>query len=114
MRGALHRRVRGGPSLTADELQAIRAVEAEEPGWLKAVGLCGLAEAQAYIAAGDFHDWLEQPEGMRLLVATLRWQQEAAGRAEGIRRRGTAGRTTRWAATWRCTARTPRRPRRSS
>ncbi|MGW4456578.1 eCIS core domain-containing protein [Streptomyces albidoflavus] len=83
VRGVLHRRVRGGPSLTTDELQAIRAVEAEDPGWLKAVGLCGHAEAQEYIAAGDFHDWLEQPEGKRLLVATLRWQQEAAGRAEG-------------------------------
>lgn len=83
VRGALHRRVRGGPSLTGDELQAIRAVEAEEPGWLKAVGLCGQAEAQEYIAAGDFRDWLQQPEGKRLLVATLRWQQEAAGRAQG-------------------------------
>ncbi|MEW2703739.1 DUF4157 domain-containing protein [Streptomyces koyangensis] len=83
VRSALHSRVRRGPSLTGDELQAIRAVEAEEPGWLKAVGLCGVAEAQKYIAAGDFRDWLEQPEGMRLLVATLRWQQEAASREEG-------------------------------
>ncbi|MEV7386409.1 MULTISPECIES: DUF4157 domain-containing protein [unclassified Streptomyces] len=84
VRAALHRRVRGGPSFTDAELQAIRAVETEDPKWLKTVGIGTHAEAEAYIEAGDFHSWLEQPEGKRLLVATLRWHQAAGDRAEGM------------------------------
>lgn len=33
--------------------------------------------------AGAFQDWLEQPEGKRLLVATLRWEQEIDDRGKG-------------------------------
>ena len=83
VRGVIHRRVRSGPSFTDDELQAIKAVESEDPRWLKTVGLCTRAEAEAYIKAGDFHNWLQQPEGKRLLVATLRWQQNGKERAQG-------------------------------
>ncbi|MFF8394970.1 DUF4157 domain-containing protein [Streptomyces sp. NPDC016172] len=83
VRDVLHKRVRGGPSFTGEELQAIRAVESEDPKWLKTVGLCTHAEAAAYIEAGDFRGWLQQPEGKRLLVATLRWQQNVEDRGQG-------------------------------
>ncbi|MGW0573365.1 eCIS core domain-containing protein [Streptomyces tauricus] len=83
VRAVIHKRVRSGPSFTDDELRAITAVESEDPKWLKTVGLCTRTEAEAYINAGKFHDWLEQPEGKRLLVATLRWRQEAENRSEG-------------------------------
>ncbi len=84
VRDVIHKRVRGGPSFTDEELQAIRAVEAEDPKWLKTVGICTHAEAEAYIKAGDFRGWLQQPEGKRLLVATLRWQQNVEDRAQGM------------------------------
>jgi len=83
VRGVIHKRVRSGPRLTGEELQAITAVESEDPKWLKTVGLCTHAEAQAYLKKGDFHDWLEQPEGKRLFVATLRWQQNTEEREQG-------------------------------
>ncbi|MFS8200824.1 DUF4157 domain-containing protein [Streptomyces sp. CWNU-52B] len=82
VRDVLHRRVRGGPSFTDDELRAIEAVGSEDPKWLKTVGLCTRTEAEAYVKTGDFHDWLQQPEGKRLLVATLRWRQEGEARAQ--------------------------------
>ncbi|MFJ4277470.1 DUF4157 domain-containing protein [Streptomyces massasporeus] len=84
VRDVIHKRVRGGPRFTDPELQAIRAVESEDPKWLKTVGLCTHAEAEAYIKAGDFRGWLQQPEGKRLLVATLRWQQNIEDRAQGM------------------------------
>ncbi|MEU3491530.1 eCIS core domain-containing protein [Streptomyces massasporeus] len=84
VRDVIHKRVRGGPRFTDEELQAIRAVESEDPKWLKTVGICTHAEAEAYIKAGDFRGWLQQPEGKRLLVATLRWQQNIEDRAQGI------------------------------
>ncbi|WP_052347161.1 eCIS core domain-containing protein [Streptomyces prunicolor] len=83
VRAVIHTRVRSGPGFTDAELDAIGAVESEDPKWLKTVGICTRAEADAYIKAGDFHSWLQQPEGKRLLVATLRWRQEVADRAEG-------------------------------
>ncbi|MFH8469235.1 DUF4157 domain-containing protein [Streptomyces sp. NPDC017991] len=83
VRAVIHKRVRSGPSFTDEELQTIKAVESEDPKWLKTVGLCTSSEAEAYLKAGKFHDWLEQPEGKRLLVATLRWRQESENRAEG-------------------------------
>jgi len=79
----IHKRVRSGPSFSEEELQAIRAAAAEDPKWLKTVGICTHAEALAYIKAGDFRNWLKQPEGMRLLVATLRWQQNIEERGQG-------------------------------
>ncbi|MFJ5641096.1 DUF4157 domain-containing protein [Streptomyces sp. NPDC093223] len=82
VRSVLHRRVRGGPAFTAQELAAIATVEAEDPKWLKTVGIGTRAEAEAYIKAGDFSSWLQQPEGKRLLIATLRWQQNVHDRAE--------------------------------
>ena len=75
--------MRGGPSFTDEELEAIKAVESENPKWLKTVGICTTIEAEAYIKAGDFHSWLQQPEGKRLLVATLRWQQNVEERGRG-------------------------------
>jgi hypothetical protein len=83
VREVIHRRVRSGPSFTDAELDAIKAVESEDPKWLKTVGMCSTTEADAYLQAGDFHNWLQQPEGKRLLVATLRWHQDVADRAEG-------------------------------
>ncbi|MET9762303.1 DUF4157 domain-containing protein [Streptomyces sp. NPDC006372] len=83
VRAVIHKRVRSGPWFTGEELQAIRAVESEDPKWLKTVGLCTHAEAEAYIKAGDFHSWLQQPEGKRLLVVTLRWQQNVEDRGQG-------------------------------
>ncbi|MEU0071552.1 PE-PGRS family protein [Streptomyces sp. NPDC006332] len=83
IRAVIHKRVRGGPRFTDAELQAIKAVESENPKWLQSVGICSHAEAEAYIKAGDFHSWLKQPEGKRLLVATLRWQQDVEDRGEG-------------------------------
>ncbi|WP_405974671.1 DUF4157 domain-containing protein [Streptomyces sp. NBC_00988] len=83
VRAVIHRRVRGGPSFTDQELEAIRAVESEDPKWLKTVGICTTPEAEDYIEAGDFHNWLQQPEGKRLLVATLRWHQDVEDRGQG-------------------------------
>ncbi|MFI6460475.1 DUF4157 domain-containing protein [Streptomyces sp. NPDC050538] len=83
VRAVIHTRVRSGPSFTDQELDAIRAVESEDPKWLKTVGMCSTVEADAYLKAGDFHNWLQQPEGKRLLIASLRWRQEVADRAEG-------------------------------
>lgn len=83
VRDVIHKRVRSGPSFSEEELQAIQAAEAEDPKWLKTVGICTHAEALAYITAGDFHSWLQQPEGKRLLVATLRWQQNIEERGQG-------------------------------
>ncbi|MEV0742397.1 DUF4157 domain-containing protein [Streptomyces sp. NPDC050549] len=83
VRNVIHGRVRGGPSFSDAELDAIKAAEAEDPKWLKTVGICTHTEALAYIAAGDFRSWLQQPEGKRLLVATLRWQQNIEERGEG-------------------------------
>ncbi|MEW1640928.1 DUF4157 domain-containing protein [Streptomyces sp. NPDC091219] len=83
VRAVIHRRVRSGPSFTGEELEAIRAVESEDPKWLKTVGLCTLTEADAYLKAGDFRSWLQQPEGKRLLVATLRWHQNVEERGQG-------------------------------
>ncbi|MFD4554047.1 DUF4157 domain-containing protein [Streptomyces sp. NPDC058469] len=83
VRAVIHRRVRGGPSFTDQELEAIKAVESEDPKWLKTVGICTTTEADAYIKAGDFHNWLQQPEGKRLLVATLRWRQNVEERGQG-------------------------------
>ncbi|WP_406120620.1 DUF4157 domain-containing protein [Streptomyces sp. NBC_00989] len=83
VREVIHRRVRGGPSFTDQELEAIKAVESEDPKWLKTVGICTTTEADAYIKAGDFHNWLQQPEGKRLLVATLRWHQSVEERGQG-------------------------------
>lgn len=83
VRDVIHKRVRSGPSFSEEELQAIGAAEAEDPKWLKTVGICTHAEALAYLKAGDFRSWLKQPEGMRLLVATLRWQQSVEERGEG-------------------------------
>jgi hypothetical protein len=83
VRDVIHRRVRGGPSFSDGELQAIAEAESEDPKWLKTVGICGHAEALAYIEAGDFRSWLQQPEGKRLLVATLRWQQNVEERGQG-------------------------------
>ncbi|MGW6008528.1 eCIS core domain-containing protein [Streptomyces sp. NPDC055210] len=84
VRAVIHKRVRSGPSFTDEELQTIKAVESEDPKWLKTVGLCTRSEAEAYMKAGKFHDWLEQPEGKRLLVASLRWRQETENRGAGI------------------------------
>lgn len=114
VREVIHRRVRGGPSFTDEELEAIRAVASEDPKWLKTVGICTTTEAEAYIKAGDFHSWLQQPEGKRLLVATLRWQQNVEERGRGSHRTNPPARTTSSAATWPCTPRRPRKPRRSS
>ncbi|XUL91228.1 hypothetical protein ACQ86D_35250 [Streptomyces galilaeus] len=75
--------MRSGPSFSEEELEAIGAAEAEDPKWLKTVGMCTHAEALAYLKAGDFRSWLKQPEGMRLLVASLRWQQSIEERGEG-------------------------------
>ncbi|MFG2372625.1 hypothetical protein ACGFY9_14250 [Streptomyces sp. NPDC048504] len=75
--------MRGGPSFTDAELEAIKAVGAEDPKRLKTVGMCTATEAEAYIKAGNFHNWLEQPEGKRLLVATLRWHQNIEERGQG-------------------------------
>jgi len=83
VREVIHRRVRGGPSFSDQELEAIKAVESEDPKWLKTVGICTTSEADAYIKAGDFHNWLQQPEGKRLLVATLRWHQNVEERGQG-------------------------------
>ncbi|MDV7216939.1 eCIS core domain-containing protein, partial [Streptomyces prunicolor] len=83
VRAVIHTRVRSGPSFTDEELDAIKVVESEDPKWLKTVGMCGTIEADAYLKAGDFHNWLQQPEGKRLLIATLRWRQEVADRAQG-------------------------------
>ncbi|MGW3101634.1 eCIS core domain-containing protein [Streptomyces sp. NPDC001100] len=83
VRDVIHKRVRSGPSLSEEELQAIGAVEAEDPKWLKTVGMCTRADALAYLKAGDFRGWLKQPEGIRLLVATLRWQQSIEELGEG-------------------------------
>jgi hypothetical protein len=83
VRDVIHRRVRSGPSFTDAELDAIKAVESEDPRWLKTVGMCSTTEADAYLQAGDFHNWLQQPEGKRLLVATLRWHQNVEERGEG-------------------------------
>ena len=83
VRAVIHTRVRSGPSFTDQELDAIRAVESEDPKWLKTVGMCSTVEADAYLQAGDFHNWLQQPEGKRLLIASLRWRQEVADRAQG-------------------------------
>ncbi|MFD7710881.1 DUF4157 domain-containing protein [Streptomyces sp. NPDC059786] len=83
VRRAIHRRVRGGPSLSDDELQAIETVASENPRWLRSVGLCTRAEAEAYMSAGDFRDFLEQPEGERLLMATLRWHQAVEAHSKG-------------------------------
>ncbi|MEU9452712.1 DUF4157 domain-containing protein [Streptomyces sp. NPDC048277] len=82
VRKALATRQRSGPSLSAEELQAIKDAESEDPGWLRTVGLCTHAEAEKYIEDGDFSSWLAQPMGKRLLVATLRWQQESTGKGK--------------------------------
>ncbi|MGC5562215.1 eCIS core domain-containing protein [Streptomyces sp. FR-108] len=83
VRAVIHKRVRSGPRFTDEELRTIKAVESEDPKWLKTVGLCTRTEAEAYLKAGKFHDWLEQPEGKRLFVATLRWEQEAENHSAG-------------------------------
>ncbi|MFF6988786.1 DUF4157 domain-containing protein [Streptomyces sp. NPDC010273] len=83
VRAVIHRRARSGPSFTGEELEAIKAVESEDPKWLKTVGMCAHAEADAYLKAGDFRSWLQQPEGKRLLVATLRWHQNVEEREQG-------------------------------
>ena len=83
VRDVIHKRVRSGPSFSEQELQAIQAAADEDPKWLKTVGICTHAEALAYIKAGDFRSWLQQPEGKRLLVATLRWQQNIEERGQG-------------------------------
>ncbi|MFI6376063.1 DUF4157 domain-containing protein [Streptomyces sp. NPDC050546] len=83
VRDVIHKRVRGGPRFSDEELQGIKAAGAEDPKWLKTVGICTHAEAEAYIKAGDFRSWLQQPEGKRLLVATLRWQQNIEDRGQG-------------------------------
>ncbi|MEV6593488.1 hypothetical protein, partial [Streptomyces acidicola] len=83
VRDVIHRRVRSGPSFSDDELQAIWAVESDDPKWLKTVGLCTRAEAKAYIKAGKFHKWVQEPEAKRLLVATLCWRQVVEDRRQG-------------------------------
>ncbi|MFE3163037.1 DUF4157 domain-containing protein [Streptomyces sp. NPDC059224] len=83
VRSVLDRRERNGPKFTAEELQMIRTAEAEDPGWLRTVGLCTHLEAEDYIKKDDFHSWLAQPKGKRLLIATLRWQQHAEGKGKG-------------------------------
>ncbi|MFJ9372824.1 DUF4157 domain-containing protein [Streptomyces sp. NPDC101455] len=49
VRAVIHRRVRGGPSFTDQEVEAIRAVASEDPKWLKTVGICTTTEAEEYI-----------------------------------------------------------------
>ncbi|MGA5895306.1 eCIS core domain-containing protein [Streptomyces venetus] len=83
VRAVIHKRVRSGPMFTGEELEAIRAVESEDAKWLKTVGICTHAEAEAYLKAGDFRSWLQQPEGKRLFVTTLRWQQNVEDRGQG-------------------------------
>lgn len=76
----LHKRVRSGPMFSGTELDAIEAVAAENTKWLKNVGLCSRAEARKFLDAADYHTWLEQPEGMRLLVTTLVWEDHVKGK----------------------------------
>ncbi|WP_166663994.1 PE-PGRS family protein [Actinophytocola oryzae] len=95
-RGTLLRRLTKGPLLTDAEVAAIQA--ATDTTRLGALGLVTHADATAYLDKHKYGDWLEQPPGARLLIATLAWRrfgQQGARREDRITPAYTLGRALR-------------------
>ncbi|WP_432049777.1 hypothetical protein [Verrucosispora sp. NA02020] len=67
-------RLSRGPLLSPAERDAI---EAAGPGSAVQAETGSLEEAQAYLAASEYYDWLQRPPGKRLYVATLAWERRA-------------------------------------
>ncbi|MFF0727928.1 PE-PGRS family protein [Streptomyces sp. NPDC004134] len=70
----LTRRLRRGPLFTGATLEHIERLSAEDPAWLEALGIGSVPEAEEYLRAGRYHDWLRLPPGKRLLLASLEWR----------------------------------------
>ena len=114
VRAVIHTRGRSGPSFTDEELDAIKVVESEDPKWLKTVRMCGTSEADAYLKAGDFHNWLQHLRASASSSPPCAGGRRSRTALRGSRRTNPPARTTNSPATMPCTTRTPRRPRRNS
>lgn len=114
VRAVIHTRGRSGPSFTDEELDAIKVVESEDPKWLKTVRMCGTSEADAYLKAGDFHNWLQHLRASASSSPPCAGGRRSRTALRGSRRTNPPARTTNSPATMPCTTRPPRRPRRNS
>jgi hypothetical protein len=74
----LEKRFPKGPLFTASDLLEIQTLETTNDGrkWLEEVGIGSWTEANDYLKAGDYKQWLKQLPGKRLLIATIAWKKK--------------------------------------
>jgi hypothetical protein len=72
----LEKRFPKGPLFTANDLLEIQTLDADKDGqkWLEEVGIGSWTDANDYLTAADYKEWLKQLPGKRLLIATIAWK----------------------------------------
>ncbi len=72
----LAKRFPKGPLFTDADLADIQTMQTWKDGrkWLSEVGIGSWNDAVGYLAAADYRQWLKQPAGKRLLLATMAWR----------------------------------------
>ncbi|HTN25167.1 MAG TPA: hypothetical protein VL120_14340 [Solirubrobacteraceae bacterium] len=72
----LDKRFPKGPLFSDANLVDILTLEASADGkkWLDEVGIGTYAAANKYLNDADYKQWLKQPSGKRLLIATIAWK----------------------------------------
>lgn len=71
IRDRLKNRVKNGPAFTDDELAYVKKLSDDGSRWLEKVGIGKYADAENFLLEGDYKQWLQKPDGTRLLIAKL-------------------------------------------
>lgn len=80
----LEKRFPKGPLFTDADLLEIQTLDASKDGrkWLEEIGIGSWTEANDYLAAADYKEWLKQLPGKRLLIATIAWKSKTGATDE--------------------------------
>ncbi len=72
---ALAKRLPNGPPFTRQDVDDIEELSQDAVGaaWLAAAGIGMHSDAENYLKAGNYKDWLTRPVGERLLIAAIAW-----------------------------------------
>ncbi len=80
----LEKRFPKGPLFLDADLVSIQALETTKDAkkWLEEIGIGTWTEANDYLTAADYKEWLKQLPGKRLLIATIAWKNKIGANDE--------------------------------
>ena len=80
----LEKRFPKGPLFSDADLVEIHLLDRSKAGqkWLEEVGIGSWTDANDYLTAADYKEWLKQLPGKRLLIATIAWKTKVGATDE--------------------------------